>query len=1179
MPLLRCILFLLAGLSVTIRSSRAAEPSGAGGDFSKISALIAEHCLDCHAAQDPEGKLVMETYESLMKGGESGPVIVPGKSSDSLLVKMVEGSLQKDGKTIIMPPGKRKKLENAQIALIKAWIDGGASGPDPKAVIAKELIIPRIASRVARRNPINAAAYEPLSKTLALARFSAVELHSVESQEMTRKLEGLAGNINAVAFSQDGKFLYAGGGDSGLEGTVKQWNLAEGNLVQTYQAHKDAVYSIALSPDGKILASGSYDQKIRLWNTETGQEIRVLSGHNGCIYGLAFRADGKILASASGDRTVKLWDVASGERRDTLSQSLKDLYTVEFSPDGKRLAAGGADNRIRVWEISPEAKETTNPLLFSKFAHEGAILKLAFSRDGKLLASAADDKQIKLWDGSDLSEKRILEPQPDWAPGIVFVRDGKALFAGRLDGTSAYYDTGSGSAIPKPKPELTRLEPRGIERGKPARVHLVGRFLQQAESLKFGSDKLRGELMREGPELWAQISAEATLPRGTYDLSLKGSNGDSAAVKLYVDDIPQFEEKESSTLATLPPVPVSIWGSHQKSGDVDEYLFNAHAGETLVFDAAAKSIGSKADLVLTLREQGGKVLASSNNFDQSPDPLLAYKFEQEGNYVIAVSELLLGGSADHFYRLSVGQFSYVVALFPSIVPSDKPGEVALIGYNLEGGAKVQVPPSKPGELVPALDPEKLRWRGSPKVSVSERAQILEREPNNSPGEAMPLEVPLTVSGRISGERDEDWFRFNAKQGESWVLETVAAQTGSPADTKIEVMDSTGKPVLRVLLQAVRDSAITFRGIDSNTPDCRVENWEEMELNQYLYFQGEVVKLFRAPQGPDSGFLFYTSNGKRRNYFDTSATAHPNAEPCYIVEPKAPGTTLVQNGLPVFPIYFANDDDAERKLGTDSKLFFRAPADGTYLVRLTDTRGFSGERFIYSLNIRKSAPDFQVTLTGENPTVSPGSGQSFNVIAERRDGFDGEIKVEFTGLAPGILISTPLLIQAGHSSASGLVWADSTAMAAGTNKINVVASASINGQTVKREVNALGRISIGSPPPLYVTLEPHDASKAEIVLAPGQTVPARLKVRRNGQDDLVTFSIDDLPHGVIVDNIGLNGVLIPKEQNEREIFITAAKWVPETERFCFAISNEGGRQTSKPVLLKVRKSGAASVAQK
>jgi hypothetical protein len=141
---------------------------------------------------------------------------------------------------------------------------------------------------------------------------------------------------------------------------------------------------------------------------------------------------------------------------------------------------------------------------------------------------------------------------------------------------------------------------------------------------------------------------------------------------------------------------------------------------------------------------------------------------------------------------------------------------------------------------------------------------------------------------------------------------------------------------------------------------------------------------------------------------------------------------------------------------------------------------------------------------------------------------------------------------------------------------------VNGETLIREVNNFGKIKLGDKPKLYVSLEPESASPSasqnsvnpekplEITIAPGQTIPAWLRIKRNGHDELVTFTVENLPHGVIVDNIGLNGVLIPKEQNERQIFLNAAKWVPETDRLCYAIENQAGRQTSLPVLLHVRK---------
>jgi WD40 repeat protein len=420
---------LLFGLAVR---AFAAPP-----DYAAVDTIFSKYCLDCHDSKEPEGKLVLENYEGVMKGGENGVVIVPGKSSDSVLVKMVEGKFLKDGKALFMPPKKRKKLDAGEVATIRAWIDGGAK--PPVAAIVREISVPEIKPKVSPRNPINAIAHIPNSTAIALGRYDEVQLCSAETGSLIRTFSGHHGNVNALAVSAHGHRIYAAGGEDSRFGEMKIWQVADGKLLRTIQGHKDAIYSVAISPDGKTVATGSYDQKIKLWDVATGNELKTLSGHNGCVYGLAFRPDGKILASASGDRTVKLWDVATGTRRDTLSQPLKDVYTVAFTPDGKKLAAGGVDNRIRIWQISENAAETTNPILESKFAHEGAILRLVFSADGQTLVSTADDRTAKIWNFNGMRERVMLEKQPDWAPALDFV-SANEIALGRLDGTIGFYD-------------------------------------------------------------------------------------------------------------------------------------------------------------------------------------------------------------------------------------------------------------------------------------------------------------------------------------------------------------------------------------------------------------------------------------------------------------------------------------------------------------------------------------------------------------------------------------------------------------------------------------------------------------------------------------------------------------------------------------------------------------------
>lgn len=464
--------------------------------------------------------------------------------------------------------------------------------------------------------------------------------------------------------------------------------------------------------------------------------------------------------------------------------------------------------------------------------------------------------------------------------------------------------------------------------------------------------------------------------------------------------------------------------------------------------------------------------------------------------------------------------------------------------------------------------------------------VSEVEPNDLPAHATVLPVPGVATAELKvtngSSNDVDLYRIEAKAGERLMIETNAARSGSMADTKLEVLEAEGRPVLRALLQAVRDSWITFRPIDSSSADVRLEFWEEMDLNQYVYLTGEVCKTYRAPQGPDSGYQLYTIEGKRRDYFDTSAAGHAKDEPAYIVEAYAPNSKIVDNGLPVFPIYFRNDDDANRKGDKDSRLMFTAPADGQYLVKVSDVRGFSGDKYFYTLTVRRPEPNFSVTVNTMNAKVPAGSGQRLKFTLNRIDNFEGEVRLDIAGLPPGFEASSPVVVQAGLLETFSVLTAAKDAVEpskADWARVTILATAEIDGQLVTKTVGGLGDVKLEKPAAIRVSLVPDDPKYTSpdqgLIIEPGTTITAKIIIERNGHEDDVKFDVDNLPHGIIVDNIGLSGVLVRKKETERQIFLTARPWVPECDRLIDAVAQGVGAQASPAIRLSVRRNPAGS----
>jgi len=271
-----------------------------------------------------------------------------------------------------------------------------------------------------------------------------IRLWDAETGACLRTLEGHTDGVDAVAFSPDGRRLVSGGGDK----TVRLWDAETGACLRTLEGHSEGVRSVAFSPDGRRLASGSCwrtthwqperdDRSVRLWDAETGACLRVLEGHAEQVSCVAFSPDGRRLASGSWDFSIRLWDIETGACLRTFEGHGSRVFSVAFSPDGWRLASGNYDSTARLWDAETGA-------CLRAIGHTGLVNAVAFSPDGLRLAVGGNTPTVRLWDVDTGACLRAYEGDDGAVWSVALSPDGRLLASGSNDGTVRLWDAETG---------------------------------------------------------------------------------------------------------------------------------------------------------------------------------------------------------------------------------------------------------------------------------------------------------------------------------------------------------------------------------------------------------------------------------------------------------------------------------------------------------------------------------------------------------------------------------------------------------------------------------------------------------------------------------------------------------------------------------------------------------------
>ncbi len=387
-----CCIFVLSIISWSRAAEKPESLPEVVSYYHNVRPVLQASCQGCHQPAKNKAGYVMTDVAGLIKGGESGAAVVPGKSAESYLIELI--TTQPGEKRPEMPP-KDEPLSDYQRALIAKWIEQGAVDDTPEN--AKHRYTTNNPPKYSVAPVAISLDFSPDDQLIAISGFHEVLLHKADGSGAVARLVGLSERIESVRFSPDGKWLAVAGGLPGRMGEIQVWDVAKRELKLSKPVGYDTAYGASWSPDGTMIAFGLPDNTMRAIKAENGEQVLFMGSHNDWVLDTDWGINGEFLVSVGRDMTTKLTEVKTERFVDNLSSITPGalnggVNAVSRHPKENHVLVGGSDGVPQIYRMKRETarKIGDNANLIRKYsAMKGRIWDVEFRPDGKQFAAVS----------------------------------------------------------------------------------------------------------------------------------------------------------------------------------------------------------------------------------------------------------------------------------------------------------------------------------------------------------------------------------------------------------------------------------------------------------------------------------------------------------------------------------------------------------------------------------------------------------------------------------------------------------------------------------------------------------------------------------------------------------------------------------------------------------------------